>query len=241
MLKEALQYLVGLKDNKTYAINGLVYSDEKLYRVDPYIPHPATVDFACLDGVVKFIRAEGLAHVHPIYIRIDGPTRVSVLSGLDSEAERYTLCVAKNTDVNFDPGWRDQQAAVIELRSRFIPTDDTAYLLDLLSRMSSDSEVSSVDNGVSQTVTVRQGVSLKENVSVKPVVSLRPFRTFREVCQPESEFLLRVRDNNQVGIFEADGGIWKMEAKANIANYFRAQLADLLMGETDDGFVVVME
>jgi hypothetical protein len=241
MLKEALQYLVGLKDNKTYTINGLAYSDKELCRVDPYIPHPTSVDFASLDGVVKFIRAEGLAHVHPIYIRIDEPTRVSVLSGLDSEAKRYTLCVAKNTDVNFAPGWRDQQTAVIELRSRFIPTDDTAYLLDLLSRMSSDSEVSSVDNGVSQTVTVRQGVSLKENVSVKPAVSLRPFRTFREVCQPESEFLLRVRDNNQVGLFEADGGIWKMEAKANIANYFRTQFADLLMGETDDGFVVVME
>lgn len=241
MLKEALQYLVGLKDNKTYTINGLAYSDKELCRVDPYIPHPTSVDFASLDGVVKFIRAEGLAHVHPIYIRIDEPTRVSVLSGLDSEAKRYTLCVAKNTDANFAPGWRDQQTAVIELRSRFIPTDDTAYLLDLLSRMSSDSEVSSVDNGVSQTVTVRQGVSLKENVSVKPAVSLRPFRTFREVCQPESEFLLRVRDNNQVGLFEADGGIWKMEAKANIANYFRTQFADLLMGETDDGFVVVME
>lgn len=40
-----------------------------------------------------------------------------------------------------------------------------------------------------------------------------------------------------VGFFEADGGIWKLEAKSNIAKYFEEHLKDLV----DAGNVVVMQ
>lgn len=40
-----------------------------------------------------------------------------------------------------------------------------------------------------------------------------------------------------IGFFEADGGIWKLEAKKNIADYFKANLADLI----EAGKVVVMQ
>ena len=68
-------------------------------------------------------------------------------------------------------------------------------------------------------------------------VMLRPFRTFLEVEQPESEFLLRVDPDEGIGFFEADGGIWKLEAKKNIADYFLKNMGDLI----DAGKVVVMQ
>ena len=74
-------------------------------------------------------------------------------------------------------------------------------------------------------------------VEVRPRVQLRPFRTFLEVEQPESEFLLRVDADKGIGLFEADGGVWKLEAKRNIADYFASHLADLI----DAGQVVVMQ
>lgn len=37
--------------------------------------------------------------------------------------------------------------------------------------------------------------------------------------------------------FEADGGIWKLEAKKNIADYFLKNMGDLI----DAGKVVVMQ
>ena len=101
----------------------------------------------------------------------------------------------------------------IELRSLCIPNEGTAYLLDLLSRMTNENSVSTNDNGVTQTVEARQGVALNALVEIKPRVMLRPFRTFLEVEQPESEFLLRVDPDEGIGFFEADGGIWKLEAK----------------------------
>ena len=73
-------------------------------------------------------------------------------------------------------------------------------------------------------------------VAVKPRVPLRPYRTFLEVEQPESEFLLRLDDNGNVGLFEADGGMWKQTAKASITAYFEEKLAQ----EIKDGKIVVM-
>ena len=83
----------------------------------------------------------------------------------------------------------------------------------------------------------RQGVALNAVVEIKPRVMLRPFRTFLEVEQPESEFLLRVDPDEGIGFFEADGGIWKLEAKKNIADYFLKNMGDLI----DAGKVVVMQ
>jgi hypothetical protein len=119
----------------------------------------------------------------------------------------------------------------------FIPNEGTAYLLDLLSRMTDENSVSTKDNGVTQTVEARQGVALNALVEVKPRIQLQPFRTFLEVPQPESEFLLRVDPNEGIGFFEADGGVWKLEAKRNIADYFEKNLKDLI----EAGKVVVMK
>lgn len=54
--------------------------------------------------------------------------------------------------------------------------------------------------------------------------------------QPESEFLLRLDDNGNVGLFEADGGMWKQTAKASILSYFEEHLAE----EVKAGKVIVM-
>ena len=45
---------------------------------------------------------------------------------------------------------------------------------------------------MSQEVEARSGISLKSMLQVRPRVVLRPYRTFLEVEQPESEFLLRM-------------------------------------------------
>ena len=48
---------------------------------------------------------------------------------------------------------------------------------------------------------------------------------------------LRVDPDEGIGFFEADGGIWKLEAKKNIADYFLKNMGDLI----DAGKVVVMQ
>lgn len=48
---------------------------------------------------------------------------------------------------------------------------------------------------------------------------------------PLRYFIFRVKDNDRYGVtcalFEADGGAWKNEAKANIKAYLEKELADV--------------
>lgn len=237
MLKEFAQYLVSLKDNQTYEIHGDTYSDHELHRIAPHVDRPYELEVNGLDSIVKLVKNElDMLENLPLFIRVVGPRDVDVFSTYDGAMTRDRLYAAACDAPKFNPGWRDQATAIIELRSAFVPNEGTEYLLDLLSRISKEQGVTSADNGVSQEVTARQGIALNQRVCVKPRVALRPFRTFSEVGQPESEFLLRLDEEGRVGLFEADGGMWRMEAKANIAAYFEHELAELVGA----GKVVVM-
>ncbi len=239
MLKEAIQYLVGLKDNKTYEFDGKHFSDHQLVLVEAPKFYRNTVHFGSLDAIVKMVRAELGDYTdgtEPVFILINDHENVAVFTRPDEREKRQYPYEAKCADAGFKTGWRSQQEAIIELKSRFLPTEDSEYLIGLISRINCDQGVQSTDNGVSQTVVTRQGVSLFSNENVKQRLSMQPFRTFREVPQPESEFILRLNDSGDVGLFEADGGIWKMEAKDLIKAYFEEHLHD----EIEMGVVVVM-
>lgn len=237
MLKEFAQYLVSLKDNKTYDIHGDTYSDRELVRVAPHIDRPARISVSSLDSIVQLVCHELDMFTNlPVFIRAEDARAVSVFTTYDDVMARDNLYRAECDVTGFRDGFREYEAAIIELRSRFAPGPGVDYLLDLLSRISKDNGVTTSDNGVSQTVEARQGVSLKTMVAVKPRVALRPYRTFLEIEQPESEFLLRLDDNGNVGLFEADGGMWRQTAKASILAYFEARLSD----EIKAGKVVVM-
>ena len=47
---------------------------------------------------------------------------------------------------------------------------------------------------------------------------------------------MRLDDNGQIKLVEADGGAWKLEATRNIAGYFEENLKDLV----ESGRVVVL-
>lgn len=228
MIKTALQYLVGLKDNKIYEINGKAYSDNKLSLVEEERRYRNEVEFTSLDGIVQMIRNEIEDYAPQVFIRIKDHKHVDVFTRPDDLERRTYPYAATCVDADFKEGWRKQAEAIIELRSRFIPTEDSDYLINLISRINNDQGVKTEDNGVSQTVVVKQGVSLAATEEVKQRLTLQPFRTFREVPQPESEFILRLNPDGDIGLFGADGGIWKMEAKDSIKAYFEKQLEDFV-------------
>ena len=189
------------------------------------------------DGICKLIRTELAKLDTVVMVQAKAHNEVEVMTTYQPDFSRNMLYRARADAPGLRTGFRGREVALIELRSLFIPSEGTAYLLDLLSRMTDENSVTTRDNGVTQQVEAKQGVSLNVLVDVKPRVQLRPFRTFLEVEQPESEFLIRVDAEEGIGFFEADGGIWKLEAKKNIAKYFETHLTDLI----EVGKVVVMQ
>jgi hypothetical protein len=229
--------IVELAAPTTYEIDGHTYSSEGLRRVDPpkYKPEPITV--TGLDSICKLVQNEAKAVGRKIFIRIAAYNKVSVFSTYDDQYERAYLyrCEADTPSVTVDR-FIGYEKAVIEMRSLYIPNADTDYLLKLLGSITSESKVTSSDNGVTQTVEAMSGISLKQKVDIRSRVKLKPFRTFIEVDQPESEFLLRISDKGEIGLYEADGGVWKLEATRNVAAYFEKALKDLI--ETGDVVVI---
>ena len=132
MLKEFAQYLVSLKDNKTYEINGETYSDNALVRIKPHVDRPEKLTLNSLDGVVKMIRTELDISNVPLFIRVNGAQSVDVFSTLDSEMGRDFLYSARCDVPGFKDGFRPYDKFIIELRSRFDTGNDVDYLLDLL-------------------------------------------------------------------------------------------------------------
>lgn len=250
MLKAAIEKIVELASPSVIQVNGKTFSNERFTEVKEQLYYPECLILNSLDGIVKMIQKEAkekrLSDINVptddntveqrLYVRVSEYNRVDVFTSYDTQGVR-TYLYRSNADVpGFREGFRDRETMLIQLRSLFLQTPDVAYLLDLLSKMSDEEKVTSQDNGVTQVVEARKGVALKEQVEVRPRVKLTPFRTFLEVDQPESEFLLRVGDGGQVGLFEADGGVWKLVAKRSIAAYLEGRLKDLV----EAGRVVIM-
>lgn len=237
MLKEFIEHIQKTTQpiiEKIYGSAFCVTHDGDVNEIRPIIDHPDTLALHSLEALVKLVQTEAAIIDTPLYITIPNHLTVRCFGQPDADARffRQVYYEAKATDVpGFQNGFREYEKAIIEIRSQFAPSEGVDYLLDLLSRISKDSSVTTNDNGISQTVEARQGVSLKFNVQVKPRVPLRLFRTFQEVEQPESEFLLRLDDNGKIGLFEADGGMWKLAARQTVKAFLEEKLADLVDGK----------
>lgn len=237
MLANMIDKIVSLKQAQTFEINGKTWATEDLYLVEEANPRPQVIKVSGLDGICKMVRAEIDKVDSVLFVCADDYNKVSVFTTYQDDFTRYYLYEAKADAPGLGTGWRSKESAVIELRSLCIPNDGVNGLLDMLSKITFDDSLEINDNGVSQSVKAQSGVSLSTMVNVNPRVNLKPFRTFLEIAdQPESEFLFRVDKDKGVGLFEADGGIWKLEAKKSIVTYFENELSDLV----DAGRVIVM-
>lgn len=242
MLKAFVEKITELVAPQIVDRNGhcvVVGKDGRWERIEAAEPDhaPDQITVSGLDSICKLIRTENDHYVLPMYVSVCTHGEVKVLTGLqDGNFTRYTLYAARVDYETRVTGTDEPEKFGIKLRSKFLPTEDQAYLIDLISKINYKNGVTLKDDGVAQTVETMKGVSFKEEVKIKPKVCLRPFRTFLEVTQPESEFIFRVDEHGNFGLFEADGGAWKLEAKQNIAAYFEDKLSDLIA----EGKVVVM-
>lgn len=239
MIAEAIQKIIDIAKPSTEVIDGKLYSNKPMELIDTAKNHVLELKVSGLPGLVELVKSEAILYASsddPLFVEIVDPCYVRVFGSLDGDLNRTAWYSTKADVPGFRSGYRIYEEFVIELRSRFVPNEGTEYLLDLFSRMDINEKSTSEDNGITQQVTVRQGISLKDMETVRPIVKLIPYRTFFEAAQPESEFLVRVDREGSIGIFEADGGMWKRTAK----EYVFAWLASALLDETTDGSVKLL-
>ena len=230
MIKEALEYIVGLSRPELVETEDGHWSDRKLSRVS-YNPKAEAVKMSTLTSLVDYIKSGVDKITERMVVHVVSPLEVRLFSRLDPDRRRETLVIAQGQVPTFEYGsYMGHERFLIALQSKFLAGNDRDLLLKFAGTVENGTIVNYGDDGVTQKATVSKGIVRKEPCIVPNPVCLQPFRTFAEVGQPESAFVFRMRDDGRDGvqcaIFEADGGVWKNEAMENIRAYLQAQLAE---------------
>ena len=97
------------------------------------------------------------------------------------------------------------------LQTCFIPSDCRDVVMRVVNNMTEEQSMQVSDDGVT---------------IFKNPAYLRPMRTFTEVEQVESPFVVRFKEGKRAAIFEADGGQWQVEAVRRVGAYLRERLKD---------------
>lgn len=241
MLKEAIEKIIDISRPVLSVVEGRTFclTSNEANEVRPTLDSADCIVLNSLDSLVKMVKTEALNLYHaPIYITIPTHTKVICFAQPDAEKRcmRQQFYEAKATDV---PGWDANmqlkfEEAMIAVRTRFQDTNDSAYTLKLLSDITTGSKITYSDNGIATSVVTKTGVALQTNEAIRPIVTLKPYRTFQEVEQPASQFLIRITDRG-INFVEADGGMWKLAARDTIKKY----LSEVFSVEIDAGAVVV--
>ena len=201
------------------------FSDKRLYRIENKIVD--TISLTSLSGLTTMIKQEMNEYNLPLFVRVTSAERVHVLGAVRDDMQREMPFTAEAKFIGFDfNDYMSIENMIINLKSRFAPTEDRDYLVQLLGNITDQQSVQTKDDGITQSATVKSGIQLVGEQRIKPIVTLKPYRTFLEVEQPESEFLIRLKDG-RAALFEADGGAWEREAVKNVADKLRELLSDV--------------
>lgn len=200
----------------------------------PDRPTPDSIDMWSLDGLRDYIAAQLDAYLTArVFLQVRGPDVVVLQSGLAAENRdfvRHTYATVATPSASYRFGeWDGVEHTIIALQSQFVDTPERNNLINLLGSIRDGAVEDTLDDGLSQQVKTQRGVALLDRTRVPSPVLLAPYRTFREVAQPVSPFVVRLRSAEgrpMVGLYEADGGTWRLEAIKSVGAYLRLALKD---------------
>lgn len=214
------------RENQVVEIAGVKYSNDHFQRVKS-LPILNTLKFSSLETLANFITEDPITHKvlnNPI-IQIEDNHKVHLMNIPNEETLSRTVVASVNNPLEpfaFN-SYKDIETMIIQLQTKFVKTEEIDKLLILLSSLGTTKNVGLTDNGTSQTVSVKMGVSaasLKE-VDLPPVIKLKPIRVFTECEQVESNFLFRIKENDDipyVALMDIDPTSWKLKASKSIKN-----------------------
>jgi len=200
----------------------------------PMLPSVRPLEVGTLDAVPEYLRAnKDNLPLDKLVVHVAGPTTVRILGPLSGEEDRfrrqcYLEAEARIPKIPFGQ-YLESEAFGIILRTCFVDAPTVQEVVALVASIRESDVRETVDDGVAQEVKVLRGVALVDRQRVPSPVLLAPFRTFAEVVQPESPFILRLRSGVNGGpptcaLWEADGGAWRIRAMEAVAGYLWGML-----------------
>jgi hypothetical protein len=231
---DTLSQLAHRTENLTLEIEGKTYSAKTL---EPIIDdrRPETLQVSNLSSIVQFINEnrDGVKK-DKLSIFVTSPTHVELRGPSEGESLARTLFVLAENTYGVDPfpfgRFIETEAFIISLMTKFTADFDRDLVVKIASNLVAEASLKKEDTGATTKKTSSGGVINNSGEKDLPVAKLMPFRTFMQVPQPASLFIFRYKsDGEEIGctLIEADGGAWRDEAMANIADYFREKVPEV--------------
>lgn len=229
-------------DQKVTFVDGIPFGTVPLHDLRKKDPEPDTLVLHSLSALSDYIEVnrDGLP-LEDLALHVVSPTQVDLVSNLHGQFQQRTVYVSARATSAVAAGhlgfafgrWLDKESMNIALQALFVDAFDRAKVLKLIGTVTTEANATTKDDGVTQKVEVKAGIQLVGTAEVPNPVTLAPHRTFPEVVQVESPFVLRLRAEGavQAALFEADGGLWA---------YRTVQLLAAALREMVDGKVVVL-
>lgn len=222
-----------LEDGRVFIPKGWEEAETPVHRA-----YPLTV--STLQAVVDYLTAnrDGL-NVTELTVLVKGQ-EVHVYGPLDPSLQMgrhyYLAAMHEQLAGALEIGaFLDAEQFIIGLQSCVEPTPERDELLKLVGSIRENYVKDTVDaGGYSQEVRTSGGVVFVGDVPLKNPVYLAPRRSFTEIDQPVSPFIVRAqaspsRDEKarpRLALIEADGGQWRTTAIERIAAWLKAKLPE---------------
>ena len=229
MLKEFIEYLFDYvkAEKRVTDVEGRKYFqfNNSWKIINP--PMPEAISTSGLAGITEYANMAIEANVPKVELTITCDVNTVQVRGVLDPEYQQRKCFLTTSFSYFDfhfGSYYGVEEFIIKMQSQFDDTDDKAKLMQLIGNIKDGQVIQRQDDGITQEVTARVGITRLDNVQLTNPVRLKPKRTFAEVDQVESAFIIRARSGQSepsFALFEADGGAWQIEAVKRIKDYIR--------------------
>lgn len=223
--KDAVAAIQAGVETKTIEIGGDIFTTREVF-LPPKEPTATTVGVRTLTGLVEFVNnfqwKTRIDHIH-----VASAARVFVAGPIEGRHNQRTYYAQADRIAGgkFSFGqYLEQEDFIIAAQTCFVPSNSRATLLALVGSLKEEGVRQLDDDGITQTVAVRQGISMSSERKVPNPVVLQPYRTFPEIAQPESPFVLRVRKGGECALFETADCEWELKAIQAIADFLKGKI-----------------
>lgn len=233
MIKEAIDRILALAPTTIHEFEGgRSFSGRTLEPIREPLDSEEAVE--TLTGLVDFmnIRLNNLVQ-SAVYVHIQSPTVVRAAETTCDKwgrRQNHILCQLPDYGRFRFGSYMGQEDFIISAQAFFDreQSKDLTKILEIAASLKAEAVSQADDNGIAQSVTLRKGPVMQAKETVKGIVQLRPYRTFREVEQPESSFIFRLRswegEVPALALFEADADMWQPTAMQSIKKYLEEKL-----------------
>jgi len=224
LTREAIEKIESMAKPEIIEIDGVDYCKDHLNIVD--VPTIKPLEVSTLDGLIAYLKTESVdKESHVLNVRKDSHVNfavdlVSFPKFPSGNRDFFITCEPQLPRIGLDR-FLPYENFNIMLQACFADIGDKQAVLSAISSITQNSGVELKDDGITQAVESKAGVVLKGKKELPNPVELAPYRTFIEIKQPISKYVLRVNERMELGLWEADGGAWKNDAIKRIKDYLQ--------------------